>query len=91
MACENSTNITQEQVVKDLKGIIAETFKINTENVDGETRLFNGGLSLNSIQMIELTISIESFYKRDFRAELLVEDNFCSISVLSDVIIKNLF
>lgn len=80
-----------EKIELELKEIIAETFKINTENVNSETKLFDGGLALNSIQMIELTISIEKFYQQEFGADLLIEDNFRSISVLATLIQKTFF
>jgi len=84
-------NTSQEEIIEDLKSIIAETFRINTDQVDPETKLFDGGLSLNSIQMIELTISIESFYRKEFHPDILVEDNFRNLAVLSAVIKKCFF
>lgn len=78
------------EIIKDLKSIIQETFKMKTENIESDTLLFDGGLSLNSIQMIELTVSIENFYGKRFDSSLLLENNFRSIDILSETIMKNL-
>lgn len=78
--------IKEEQIISDLKNIVEETFKIDTTNISADTKLFDGGLSLNSIQMIELTISIERFYNKQFDETLLIEDNFRDFITLAKII-----
>ncbi len=86
----NTTTVgTREEIFEDLKKIINDTFKINTENLDIATKLFNGGLSLNSIQLIELTVAIENFYDKQLATELLTEENFQDIITLAEVIKNN--
>lgn len=86
----NTTTVgTREEIFEDLKKIINDTFKINTENLDIATKLFNGGLSLNSIQLIELTVAIENFYDKQLATELLTEENFQDIITLIEVIKNN--
>lgn len=76
-------------VYEDLQNIINETFKINKDTIDIETKLFSGGINLNSIQLIELTVSIENFYNKEFDSDMLVEDNFRDIQSLVGVIEKH--
>lgn len=73
-------------IINDLKKIVNETFKINENMVETETPLFNGGLNLNSIQLLELTVSIEDFYGNEFDPDDLTEENFATISSLIDLI-----
>ena len=73
-------------IINDLKKIVNETFKINENMVETETPLFNGGLNLNSIQLLELTVSIEDFYGNEIDPDDLTEENFATISSLIDLI-----
>ncbi len=79
----------KEEILDNLKSIINETFKINRDAVDFDTLLFNGGLNLSSIQLLELTVSIETFYDAEFDGDMLTEENFKDISALINVIAEN--
>ena len=86
-----ATSNTKEKIIEELKQIIMDTVKISdTRNMDPDSKLFSGGLGFSSIQLIELTVAIENYYNRTFDEELLIEENFDSLSVLSEVIRDNL-
>ncbi|OSC51625.1 hypothetical protein B5181_39375, partial [Streptomyces sp. 4F] len=48
--------------------------------------LFNGGLSLNSTQMIELTLAFETFYDIELEPELLTTENFATLGSLATLL-----
>lgn len=75
-----------EKILDELRKIVNETFKINTNMIQQDTLLFNGGLNLNSIQLLELTVSIEGYYEKEFDADMLTEENFTSIGSLMKLI-----
>jgi acyl carrier protein len=81
-----NVNYSKEIIFEDLKLIINDCFKIETNDIAMDTLLFSGGLSLNSIQMIELTVAIEKHYDFEFEDELLVEDSFRNFDVLTNVV-----
>lgn len=83
-------NLSKQIIFEDLKAILNDCYKINTDNITLDTLLFSGGISLNSIQMIELTVEIEKHYNFEFEDELMVEENFINLDILSATIMKML-
>lgn len=77
-------------ILDDIKEIINETFKINKEIIELETPLYNGGLNLNSIQLLELTVSIEEYYEKEFNPDDLTEGNFSNVEKLCQLIEEKL-
>ncbi|GGQ69947.1 acyl carrier protein [Couchioplanes azureus] len=74
---------TRADIEDDLRKIIAETFPHHDVELTTQTPLFNGGLSLNSTQMIELTLAFESFYDIELEPELLTVENFATLGSLA--------
>jgi acyl carrier protein len=70
----------------DLRKIAAEVFPNHDVELTSETPLFNGGLSLNSTQMIELTLAFETFYDIELEPELLTVDNFATLGSLAEML-----
>ncbi|MFJ9428709.1 acyl carrier protein [Streptomyces sp. NPDC101490] len=70
----------------DLRGVIAEIFPHQKVELASDTPLFNGGLSLNSTQMIELTLAFETFYDIELEPELLTVENFATLGSLSELL-----
>ncbi|MGL5825302.1 MAG: phosphopantetheine-binding protein [Nocardioides sp.] len=54
--------------------------------LDTRTPLFNGGLSLNSTQMIELTLAVEDQFGIEFDPQLLTMENFATLGSLADLV-----
>lgn len=77
-------------ILDDIKEIINETFKINKEIIEMGTPLYNGGLNLNSIQLLELTVSIEEYYEKEFNPDDLTEENFSDVEKLCQLIEEKL-
>lgn len=75
-------------VLQDLLVIIKETFKIETDGINMTTTIFDGGISLDSIQLIEFTVAIEKFYGFQFSDEELTEENFWNFDLLTNLIIE---
>jgi acyl carrier protein len=71
------------QIEDDLRVIAAEVFPHHGVELSSGTPLFNGGLSLNSTQMIEFTLAFESFYDVDLEPELLTVENFATLGTLA--------
>ena len=76
------------QVFEDLKKIIYVTFNIETDIVTMDTPIYGEGISLDSVQMVELAVEIEKFYEVEFDDEMLNEENYQNFRVLVDVIMK---
>ncbi|AXQ57373.1 MULTISPECIES: acyl carrier protein [Streptomyces] len=74
---------TQQAIEDDLRGVISEIFPGQLVELDSSTPLFNGGLSLNSTQMIELTLAFETFYDIELEPELLTTENFATLGSLA--------
>ncbi|GHA76092.1 acyl carrier protein [Streptomyces termitum] len=77
---------TRAEIEDDLRKVIAEIFPHQTVELDTTTPLFNGGLSLNSTQMIELTLAFETFYDIELEPELLTTENFATLGSLSELL-----
>jgi len=82
------TNINKNKIFQELKNMVHKEFQIVTDDLELSTQLFDGGLYLDSIQMIELTVAIENCYGFEFGVDMLIEDNFRSFDILSDLILK---
>jgi len=75
----------------ELRKIVAEIFPHRGDvELTTQTPLFNGGLSLNSTQMIELTLAFETFYDIELEPELLTVDNFATLGSLSELLFDQL-
>lgn len=77
---------TQAEIEDDLRGVIAQIFPRQLVELASDTPLFNGGLSLNSTQMIELTLAFETFYDIELEPELLTTENFATLGSLSGLL-----
>jgi acyl carrier protein len=74
------------QIEDDLRAVAAEVFPDHGVELTTDTPLFNGGLSLNSTQMIEFTLAFESFYDIDLEPELLTVENFATLGTLAQML-----
>lgn len=70
----------------DLRQITAQIFPDHGVEMTQDTPLFNGGLALNSTQMIELTLAFETFYDIELEPEQLTVENFSTLGSLSALI-----
>ncbi|MGC4949588.1 acyl carrier protein [Streptomyces sp. DT224] len=77
---------TQKDIEGDLREVIAQIFPGQLVELDTDTPLFNGGLSLNSTQMIELTLAFETFYDIELEPELLTTENFATLGSLAGLL-----
>jgi len=75
-----------DKIYEDINNILNETFKMSNSKVDKDMLLINGGLNLNSLQLIELTVAIENYYDKEFDTDSLIEENFNSIEALANII-----
>lgn len=76
----------KDKIYEDINNILNESFKMADSRIDKNTLLLNGGLNLNSLQLIELTVAIENYYKKEFDTDTLTEENFSSVEALADLI-----
>lgn len=77
---------TRSTIEDDLRQIVREIFPDREVEMGRDTPLFNGGLSLNSTQMIELTLAFETFYDIELEPEQLTVENFSTLGTLSELI-----
>ncbi len=89
MSTIETKNKDIDKIIDELKNIIAKNFNINLCSFDGKTSLFEGGLWLNSVQMIILTIHIEKYYGKEFDSHLLISKNFENLYDLANIIMEN--
>ncbi|WFR56969.1 phosphopantetheine-binding protein [Anaerocolumna sp. AGMB13025] len=76
----------KDKIYEDINNILNESFKMADSRIDKNTLLLNGGLNLNSLQLIELTVAIENYYNKEFDTDTLTEENFSSVEALADLI-----
>jgi len=85
------TGRSRADIEDELRKIVAEIFPHRGDvELTTQTPLFNGGLSLNSTQMIELTLAFETFYDIELEPELLTVDNFATLGSLSELLFDQL-
>lgn len=87
---ETANGKSVSQIEDDLRSIAAEIFPGDDMELTSDTPLFNGGLSLNSTQMIELTLAVESFYDIELEPELLTAENFATLGTLAHMLQEQL-
>lgn len=68
-----------------LKNTIATTASIPLRELTAETQLYGSGL-VSSLMMLEIMSAVEKEYKIYIRPEELIEENFGTISRLTDFI-----
>jgi acyl carrier protein len=79
-----------EKILNQLKEIIAEELDVNltTEEIDENASLFEEGLGLDSVTVVELIALIEEKLGIQFSDAELNPDNFTTLRVLADFIQK---
>ena len=77
-----------EIVVERLKTIIAEELDVNlkVEEIDEKVSLFEEGLGLDSIALVELISLVEQHFDFQFADAELTPENFSTLNVLSNFI-----
>ena len=81
-----------ETLVDQLKNIIARELDINlkVEDIDEDTSLFEGGLGLDSIEVVELISLVEQHFDFEFSHSELTPDNFSNLNALAAFILNKL-
>ncbi|MFJ9691478.1 acyl carrier protein [Kitasatospora sp. NPDC101183] len=82
--------LTRAQIEDDLRSVVAQIFPHQNVELTTDTPLFNGGLSLNSTQMIELTLAFETYYDIELEPELLTVENFATLGALAALLEEQL-
>jgi acyl carrier protein len=75
-----------EHIIRKIFSSIPEELKIRKD-----TKLFNGGISLNSTQIIELTLALETHFNIELEPEMLIPENFVDLNALSTIVYENFF
>jgi acyl carrier protein len=76
----------KDKIYDDINNILTECFKMADSRIEKDTLLLNGGLNLNSLQLIELTVAIENYYSKEFDTDTLTQENFSSVDALAKLI-----
>ena len=83
-----STTMSTE-LVSQLKTILITAFEdddLKVEDIDDNAPLLEGGLELDSVQIVEFISAIEQHFDLEFDDSELDPENFSSLQVLADVI-----
>ncbi|MDJ0898316.1 MAG: phosphopantetheine-binding protein [Xenococcus sp. MO_188.B8] len=83
-----STTISTE-LVSQLKTILITAFEddhLKVEDIDDNAPLLEGGLELDSVQIVEFISAIEQHFDLEFDDSELDPENFSSLRILADVI-----
>ena len=77
-----------QTIVKQLKTIISEKLDVNLsyDEIDEKVSLFEDGLGLDSIAIVNLIVAIENEFSFSISDDELSADLFKSINVLADFI-----
>jgi acyl carrier protein len=80
--------MTDTAIVERLKAIIADDLeaRIAREDIDVETALFEGGLGLDSVVLVELIALVEQAFAIRFADDELLPESFRSVRVLAELI-----
>ncbi len=80
--------MNKSEIVSQTKKIIAEDLDVNLklDEIGEEDSLFEDGLGLDSIAIVELITLLEERFGFQFSDENLTKEMFSSISTLSDFI-----
>jgi acyl carrier protein len=75
-------------LVNQLKTIMAEELDVNlkVEEIDENASLFEGGLGLDSIAIVELISLVEQHFNFQFSDTELTSESFSNLNVLADFI-----
>jgi acyl carrier protein len=75
-------------LVNQLKTIMAEELDINlkVEEIDENASLFEGGLGLDSIAIVELISLVEQHFNFQFSDTELTSESFSNLNILADFI-----
>lgn len=82
-----------ELIIKDeIKNFLIEKFKLDrtADEISDEEPIFGSGISLNSIQGIELIVNLEIMYDIEFEDQDLLLNIFPNIGVLSKYVYNKL-
>ncbi|OLT59304.1 acyl carrier protein [Moorena bouillonii] len=84
--------LNSETVVKQLKEIIATEVDANLEleDIDENASLFEDGLGLDSLAIMQLITSIERHFWLRFTDDDISPDNFEDLTILSELIASKL-
>ena len=79
-------------IVNQLKTVIAEELDVNLkkEEIDENVSLFEEGLGLDSIAVVELIALIEKHFKIEFADSELNLESFSNLNVLADCIAQKM-
>lgn len=77
-----------ETLVNKLKTIVAEELDVNlkVEEIDENASLFEEGLELDSISLVELISLVEQHFDFQFNDEELTPENFNTLNILAKFI-----
>ncbi|NJO16161.1 MAG: acyl carrier protein [Thioploca sp.] len=80
--------MSQQVVINRLKDLIAQDLdaNIDREEIDDDVPLFEEGLGLDSVVLVELISLVEKEFKIKFADEELNPESFSTVKVLADVI-----
>lgn len=81
-----------ETLVYQLKTIIAGELDVNlkVEDIDENTSLFEDGLGLDSIAIVELISLVEQHFDFQFSDSELIPETFSNLNVLADFVLSKL-
>jgi acyl carrier protein len=77
-----------EALVNELKTIMAEELDVNlkVEDIDENASLFEGGMGLDSIAIVELISLVEQHFGFQFSDAELTPESFSNLNVLAEFI-----
>ncbi len=85
--------MNREELILDIKNIIISSLDledITVEDIKTEAPLFGEGLSLDSIDALELGMALKKKYNLTFKADKNAnKEYFYSVATLADFIIQN--
>jgi len=84
----NIQDLGYAEIEHELIEIVGKHFNFSNEKLSAETRLFNGGVALNSTQIIELTLEFERHFDIELEPELLTMENFETIGTLAKMVVN---
>ncbi len=81
-----------KKMLKQLKHILANDLDVNltVEDIDGESSLFEDGLGLDSVSVMEFITLIEERFGFQFSDSELNIESFKSLNILADLISNKL-
>lgn len=82
-----ATNLNRQEMSNDIKNFLLEKFFVNKDDINDDTSFIEQGI-LTSMNVLELILFVESFFKTEIDILDVSIENFFSIGSICDYVLN---